>query len=65
MRIVYLLLPFILLLAQGAAGSSQALGRKSDCFRKNGFCAFLKCPYLTLISGKCSRFHLCCKRIWG
>nr|AAB30583.1 gallinacin 1 alpha, Gal-1 alpha=cysteine-rich antimicrobial peptide [Gallus gallus=chickens, peritoneal neutrophils, Peptide, 39 aa] [Gallus gallus] len=39
-------------------------GRKSDCFRKNGFCAFLKCPYLTLISGKCSRFHLCCKRIW-
>nr|AAB30584.1 gallinacin 1, Gal-1=cysteine-rich antimicrobial peptide [Gallus gallus=chickens, peritoneal neutrophils, Peptide, 39 aa] [Gallus gallus] len=39
-------------------------GRKSDCFRKSGFCAFLKCPSLTLISGKCSRFYLCCKRIW-
>uniref|UniRef100_A0A8C9G335 Beta-defensin-like domain-containing protein n=1 Tax=Pavo cristatus TaxID=9049 RepID=A0A8C9G335_PAVCR len=64
MRIVYLLLPFILLLAQGAAGSSRALGR-ADCLRRNGFCTFLKCPSLTIISGTCSRFQLCCKKIWG
>nr|AJW76450.1 beta-defensin 1 [Chrysolophus pictus] len=61
MRIVYLLFPFILLLVQGAAGSSQALGKRKDCLRRNGFCAFLKCPSLSLVTGKCSTFQLCCK----
>nr|BAT57447.1 avian beta-defensin 1 [Coturnix japonica]BBP06484.1 avian beta-defensin 1 [Coturnix japonica]BBP06496.1 avian beta-defensin 1 [Coturnix japonica]BBP06512.1 avian beta-defensin 1 [Coturnix japonica]BBP06528.1 avian beta-defensin 1 [Coturnix japonica] len=65
MRIVYLLFPFILLLAHGAAGSSRDLGKREQCYRQKGFCAFLKCPSLTIISGKCSRFHVCCKNIWG
>ncbi|XP_072188520.1 antimicrobial peptide THP1-like [Excalfactoria chinensis] len=62
MRIMYLLFPFILLLAQGAAGSSQTLGKREQCLQRSGFCSFLKCPSFTLISGTCSRFHVCCKR---
>nr|P80391.2 RecName: Full=Antimicrobial peptide THP1; AltName: Full=Turkey heterophil peptide 1; Flags: Precursor [Meleagris gallopavo]AAC36053.1 heterophil prepropeptide 1 [Meleagris gallopavo] len=65
MRIVYLLFPFILLLAQGAAGSSLALGKREKCLRRNGFCAFLKCPTLSVISGTCSRFQVCCKTLLG
>uniref|UniRef100_A0A669QJ35 Beta-defensin-like domain-containing protein n=1 Tax=Phasianus colchicus TaxID=9054 RepID=A0A669QJ35_PHACC len=47
------------------AGSPQALGKREDCLQRNGFCAFLKCPSLSLIAGKCSTFQLCCKTIWG
>ncbi|XP_048791355.1 antimicrobial peptide THP1-like [Lagopus muta] len=64
MKILYLLFPFFLLFLQSAAGSSRALGKK-ECLRRNGFCAFLKCPTLSLIKGKCSRFQLCCKSILG
>ncbi|NXJ08709.1 AMP1 protein, partial [Odontophorus gujanensis] len=62
MRIVYLLFPFILLLAQGAAGSSRAPGNKAECHRQNGFCAFLKCPFPFVVSGKCTKFQFCCKK---
>ncbi|NXW37879.1 AMP1 protein, partial [Phaetusa simplex] len=62
MRILYLLLPFLLLLVQGAAGSSLAPGNKKECQRQKGLCAFLKCPFLFIPSGKCSRFFFCCRK---
>nr|AFH74414.1 avian beta-defensin 1 [Anser cygnoides] len=65
MRIVYLLFPFILLLVQGAAGSSLVPGNKQQCHREKGFCGFLNCPFPFGISGKCSRFFFCCKKLFG
>nr|XP_027311182.2 ostricacin-2-like isoform X5 [Anas platyrhynchos] len=65
MRILYLLFPFILLLVQGAAGSSLAPRNKEKCHREKGFCGFLKCSFPFIISGKCSRFFFCCKKIFG
>ncbi|NXK81613.1 AMP1 protein, partial [Amazona guildingii] len=62
MRILYLLFPLFLLLAQGAAGSSLAPGNKAQCHRENGFCAILKCPFPYVISGRCTKFSFCCKR---
>ncbi|NWW48348.1 AMP1 protein, partial [Pedionomus torquatus] len=62
MRILYLLFPFFLLLLQGAAGSTLAPGNERQCKRQNGFCALLKCPSFSIISGKCSRLYFCCKR---
>uniref|UniRef100_A0A8B9VJ67 Beta-defensin-like domain-containing protein n=1 Tax=Anas zonorhyncha TaxID=75864 RepID=A0A8B9VJ67_9AVES len=59
MRILYLLFPFILLLVQGAAGSSLAPRNKEKCHREKGFCGFLKCSFPFIISGKCSRFFFC------
>ncbi|NXA09424.1 AMP1 protein, partial [Sapayoa aenigma] len=62
MRVLYLLLPFILLLAHSAAGSSLLPGNKKECHRSKGFCRFLKCPILAVTTGKCSRFYYCCRR---
>ncbi|NXP11760.1 AMP1 protein, partial [Thinocorus orbignyianus] len=62
MRILYLLFPFFLLLLQGTAGSTLAIGNEKQCQQRKGFCALLKCPNLSLITGKCSRFYFCCKR---
>uniref|UniRef100_A0A8C6NCE8 Beta-defensin-like domain-containing protein n=1 Tax=Melopsittacus undulatus TaxID=13146 RepID=A0A8C6NCE8_MELUD len=65
MRILYLLFPLFLLLAQGAAGSSLAPGNKAQCLREKGFCGLFKCPFPFVISGRCSKFRFCCKKIWG
>ncbi|XP_071663389.1 ostricacin-2 [Patagioenas fasciata] len=62
MRILYLLFPLLLLLAQGAAGSTWAPGNKKECLRANGYCGFLKCSFPFVVSGKCSKFFFCCKR---
>ncbi|NXC21542.1 AMP1 protein, partial [Corythaeola cristata] len=62
MKILYLLLPFFLLLVQSAAGSSRAPGNKQECLRQKGFCGFLNCPFSFVASGKCSRFFFCCKK---
>nr|BBA71967.1 avian beta-defensin 1 [Numida meleagris] len=65
MRIMYLLFPVILLLAQGVAGSSRAPRSRAECSRQKGFCLFPNCPFGFIVSGTCSRFQLCCKKIWG
>ncbi|KAM9563711.1 gallinacin-1 alpha-like isoform 1-T1 [Guaruba guarouba] len=65
MRILYLLFPLFLLLAQGAAGSSLAPGNRAQCHREKGFCALLKCPFLYVVSGRCTKLTFCCKKIWG
>uniref|UniRef100_A0A8C0VJ62 Beta-defensin-like domain-containing protein n=1 Tax=Cyanistes caeruleus TaxID=156563 RepID=A0A8C0VJ62_CYACU len=59
MKILFLLFPLILLLAQGAAGSSSA------CRRRGGFCTFGGCRYPTTPVGRCSAVSVCCKSIWG
>ncbi|NXO75607.1 GLL3 protein, partial [Sitta europaea] len=56
MKILFLLFPLILLLVQGAAGSS------SRCRRRGGFCTIGGCRYPTTPVGKCSTFKVCCKR---
>uniref|UniRef100_A0A8C4UL90 Uncharacterized protein n=1 Tax=Falco tinnunculus TaxID=100819 RepID=A0A8C4UL90_FALTI len=65
MRILYLLFPFVLLLAQGAAGSPLGINNEKECQRQNGYCGFLKCHYPFVTSGRCSRFYFCCKNVWG
>uniref|UniRef100_A0A8C3R253 Beta-defensin-like domain-containing protein n=1 Tax=Cyanoderma ruficeps TaxID=181631 RepID=A0A8C3R253_9PASS len=62
MKILYLLFPLLLLLVHSAAGSSLAPTNKEQCQKENGFCGFLNCPFPFLISGKCSRFFVCCKK---
>ncbi|NXM24200.1 AMP1 protein, partial [Oxyruncus cristatus] len=62
MRMLYLLLPFILLLVHSAEGSSLATGDKKKCEREKGYCGFLKCSFPYIIQGKCSRFFFCCKK---
>ncbi|XP_057283652.1 ostricacin-2-like [Pezoporus wallicus] len=62
MRILYLLFPLFLLMAQGAAGSSLAPGNKAQCLRQKGFCAVFKCPFPFVISGLCTKFSFCCKK---
>ncbi|NXU92933.1 AMP1 protein, partial [Xiphorhynchus elegans] len=62
MRMLYLLLPFILLLVHSAAGSSLAPGNKEQCEREKGFCGFLKCPFPYIIKGRCSTYMFCCKK---
>nr|AIW00367.1 defensin 1 alpha [Nipponia nippon]AIW00372.1 defensin [Nipponia nippon] len=65
MRILYLLFPFFLLLAQGAAGSSLRPGNKEQCHRQKGHCALLVCQFPLIAIGKCSRFFFCCKPYLG
>ncbi|XP_055570000.1 ostricacin-2-like [Falco biarmicus] len=65
MRILYLLFPFVLLLAQGAAGSPLGINNEKECHRQKGFCSLLNCNFPYIISGKCSRFYFCCKKLWG
>ncbi|NWI86102.1 AMP1 protein, partial [Pitta sordida] len=62
MRMLYLLLPFILLLAHSAAGSSLAPGNREECERQSGYCGFMKCSFPFAITGKCSTFFFCCKK---
>ncbi|XP_017600418.1 PREDICTED: ostricacin-2-like [Corvus brachyrhynchos] len=61
MKILFLLFPLILLLVQGAAGSSLAPTNKEQCEKEQGYCGFLKCSGPFLVVGKCSRFFFCCK----
>ncbi|XP_075301346.1 antimicrobial peptide THP1-like [Opisthocomus hoazin] len=63
MKILYLLFPFLLLLVQGAAGSTLAPVNKKQCLREKGYCGFLKCSFPYVYSGKCSRFFYCCKKL--
>ncbi|XP_063247879.1 spheniscin-1-like [Prinia subflava] len=60
MKILFLLFPLLLLLVQGAAG-----GNRAECRRRGGYCTFGRCRHPTTPVGKCSRFHVCCKSIWG
>uniref|UniRef100_A0A803YRJ0 Beta-defensin-like domain-containing protein n=1 Tax=Meleagris gallopavo TaxID=9103 RepID=A0A803YRJ0_MELGA len=62
MQILPLLFAVLLLMLQGEPVMSQ--GKREKCLRRNGFCAFLKCPTLSVISGTCSRFQVCCKTPW-
>ncbi|XP_059325258.1 ostricacin-2-like [Ammospiza nelsoni] len=65
MKILFLLFPLILLLVQGAAGSSLEPTNREQCERESGFCGFLKCRFPFVIIGKCSTFSVCCKNRWG
>uniref|UniRef100_A0A8U7M0X9 Beta-defensin-like domain-containing protein n=1 Tax=Corvus moneduloides TaxID=1196302 RepID=A0A8U7M0X9_CORMO len=56
MKILFLLFPLILLLVQGAAGTSTA------CSLRGGHCAFRSCPYPAQPIGRCSPLTVCCKR---
>nr|AJW76467.1 beta-defensin 132 [Garrulax canorus]AJW76472.1 beta-defensin 132 [Garrulax canorus] len=56
MKILLLLLPLILLLVQGAAGSP------TTCWRNRGICSKGLCPHGTIPRGRCARDILCCKR---
>uniref|UniRef100_A0A8C0TWU9 Beta-defensin-like domain-containing protein n=1 Tax=Cyanistes caeruleus TaxID=156563 RepID=A0A8C0TWU9_CYACU len=56
MKILFLLFPLILLLVQGAAGSS------ARCRRRGGFCSFDGCSSQTKPIGRCSAVSVCCKR---
>uniref|UniRef100_A0A674G9C8 Beta-defensin-like domain-containing protein n=1 Tax=Taeniopygia guttata TaxID=59729 RepID=A0A674G9C8_TAEGU len=56
MKILFLLFPLILLLVQGAAGSS------ARCRRRGGFCSFDGCSSPSKPIGKCSAVSVCCKR---
>nr|AJW76463.1 beta-defensin 129 [Garrulax canorus] len=56
MKILFLLLPLILLLVQGAAGSA------TTCWRKGGFCSRGLCPRGTFLSGRCAPGTFCCRR---
>ncbi|NXD85536.1 AMP1 protein, partial [Halcyon senegalensis] len=62
MKILYLLFPLLLLLAQGAAGSSLAPGNQKQCKSEKGFCTLLNCNFPYIIIGKCSTFYVCCKK---
>ncbi|NWH83232.1 AMP1 protein, partial [Piaya cayana] len=62
MRILYLLFPLFLFLVQGAAGSTAGPRNERQCRKQNGFCALLKCPAFSTITGKCSTFYFCCNR---
>ncbi|NXQ74876.1 AMP1 protein, partial [Quiscalus mexicanus] len=56
MRILFLLLPLILLCVQGAAGNSIL------CGRRGGFCSRRSCPLGTYHAGRCSLNLVCCRR---
>nr|AJW76473.1 beta-defensin 133 [Garrulax canorus] len=56
MKILFLLLPLILLLVQGAAGSP------TTCLRKGGMCSRRGCPHGTIPRGGCGQNIPCCKR---
>nr|AJW76474.1 beta-defensin 134 [Garrulax canorus] len=56
MKILFLLLPLILLLVQGAAGSSHS------CWIANGFCSRPPCPSGRKVMGRCSPSLVCCKK---
>ncbi|XP_015475870.1 ostricacin-2-like [Parus major] len=62
MKILFLLFPLILLLVQGAAGSSLGPKNEKQCWREKGFCSLLNCSFPYGIAGKCSRFYFCCKK---
>ncbi|NXE99947.1 AMP1 protein, partial [Menura novaehollandiae] len=62
MRILYLLLPFFLLVLHSAAGSSLAPGNKKQCEREKGHCVLLNCSFPYVIAGKCSTLYFCCKK---
>ncbi|XP_010014926.1 PREDICTED: antimicrobial peptide THP1-like, partial [Nestor notabilis] len=61
MKILYLLFPLLLLLVQGAAGDSIALGKEQQCIRKKGFCVLGGCRFPYKYVGTCSTFSHCCK----
>uniref|UniRef100_A0A674HC01 Beta-defensin-like domain-containing protein n=1 Tax=Taeniopygia guttata TaxID=59729 RepID=A0A674HC01_TAEGU len=65
MRILYLLFPLFLLLAHSAAGSFLRPNNKKQCEREKGYCSIFNCSFPYIIAGKCSRFHFCCKKMWG
>ncbi|NXR70195.1 AMP1 protein, partial [Rhadina sibilatrix] len=55
MKILFLLFPLILLLVQGAAGSTL------QCRQKKGICSSARChPPLRTI-GRCTALAVCCK----
>ncbi|NWW73257.1 AMP1 protein, partial [Climacteris rufus] len=56
MKILFLLVPLLLLLVQGAAGTA------ADCRRQQGFCSFYFCPHGTTLIGRCASPLVCCKR---
>nr|AJW76475.1 beta-defensin 116 [Garrulax canorus] len=56
MKILLLLFSLILLLVQGAAGTS------AQCRRRGGFCSFDGCTSQTKPIGRCSEVSVCCKR---
>ncbi|KAF2976076.1 hypothetical protein EK904_000936 [Melospiza melodia maxima] len=76
MEFLFLLLPLILLLVQGAAGEkgrgemeeslcvllSVETGNAARCRRRGGFCSFDGCVSQTKPIGRCSSVSLCCKR---
>ncbi|NXQ67316.1 AMP1 protein, partial [Quiscalus mexicanus] len=57
MKILFLLLPLILLLVQGAAGNAFV------CMRaQRGYCFKGSCPSGTRYVGRCSPGRVCCRR---
>ncbi|NXV62461.1 AMP1 protein, partial [Molothrus ater] len=57
MKILFLLLPLILLLVQGAAGNAYV------CMRaQRGYCFKGSCPSGTRYVGRCSPGRVCCRR---
>uniref|UniRef100_A0A8C0ZIS1 Beta-defensin-like domain-containing protein n=1 Tax=Cyanistes caeruleus TaxID=156563 RepID=A0A8C0ZIS1_CYACU len=61
MKILFLLFPLILLLAQGAAGEREE-GKWGNCWKQRGFCTRRICPRGTSFAGRCSPGLACCKR---
>ncbi|NXS03270.1 AMP1 protein, partial [Oxylabes madagascariensis] len=55
MKILFLLFPLLLLLVQGAAGSTL------QCRQRRGICSSVKCrPPLRMI-GRCTALAVCCR----
>ncbi|NXK66945.1 AMP1 protein, partial [Sylvietta virens] len=55
MKILLLLFPLLLLLAQGASGSAL------QCRQRKGICSYVRCrPPLRTI-GRCTALAVCCK----
>ncbi|NWR51788.1 AMP1 protein, partial [Regulus satrapa] len=57
MKILFLLLPLVLLLVQGAAAGNAVV-----CRRIRGFCSRRACPRGTRTVGMCSPGLVCCRR---
>ncbi|NXO67705.1 AMP1 protein, partial [Phainopepla nitens] len=55
MKILFLLLPLILLLVQGAAGS------RIQCRRRRGYCSFGRCIPPARPIGRCTGQTICCR----
>uniref|UniRef100_A0A8C5TPL1 Beta-defensin-like domain-containing protein n=1 Tax=Malurus cyaneus samueli TaxID=2593467 RepID=A0A8C5TPL1_9PASS len=52
MKILFLLFPLILLLVQGAAGTS------GECKRKGGYCTYGRCNYPARSIGRCTLYSV-------